>query len=84
MKEQKCIHSIPISEKYMLSIREASEYFSIGIKSMRRLAENNLGKCAVFINSKYYIVRPLFEEYILKFAENDSLEITQVEETTTE
>ena len=27
---------IPVQEKYALTIREASEYFSIGIKKMRR------------------------------------------------
>ena len=36
---------IPVQEKYDLTIREASEYFSIGIKKMRRLAEVNLGRC---------------------------------------
>ncbi|MBP3204640.1 MAG: DNA-binding protein, partial [Lachnospiraceae bacterium] len=38
MKER----SLPISEKYTLTVREASQYFSIGIKAMRRLAENHL------------------------------------------
>ena len=28
---------VPISEKYMLTIREAASYFNIGIKNMRRL-----------------------------------------------
>ena len=32
-------NSVPISEKFTLTIREASEYFSIGLKAMRRLAE---------------------------------------------
>lgn len=27
-----------VSEKYMLTIKEAAEYFNIGIKKMRRLA----------------------------------------------
>ena len=31
------------SEKYTLLIKEAAEYFGIGIKRMRRLAENNDG-----------------------------------------
>ena len=34
---------IPINEKYSLTIQEASEYFSIGVKKMRRLAEDNVG-----------------------------------------
>ena len=33
--------SVPISEKYMLTIREASAYFNLGIKHLRRLAEEN-------------------------------------------
>lgn len=40
--------AIPISEKYMLTIKEASEYFNIGIKNMRRMAEENTGFYAVF------------------------------------
>lgn len=40
--------AIPISEKYMLTIKEASEYFNIGIKNMRRLAKQNTGFYAVF------------------------------------
>ena len=39
---------IPVQEKYALTIREASEYFSIGIKKMRRLAEDNLGRFAIY------------------------------------
>ena len=27
---------VPINEKYMLTIKEASEYFNIGVKKMRR------------------------------------------------
>ncbi len=32
--------TMPVSEKYMLTIREASVYFNIGVKKMRRLAED--------------------------------------------
>ena len=35
---------IPISEKYMLTINEAAAYFSIGVKKLRRMAEDNEGK----------------------------------------
>ena len=55
---------IPVQEKYDLTIREASEYFSIGIKKMRRLAEDNEGKFAVTMGSRYLIVREKFEKYI--------------------
>lgn len=45
--------NIPINEKYMLSIREASDYFGIGIKNMRRLAENNTNKFALYFGNRY-------------------------------
>lgn len=56
--------AIPISEKYMLTIKEASEYFNIGIKNMRRMAEQNTGFYAVFLGNRYLIVRKKFEEYM--------------------
>ena len=34
---------ISYRERYTLSIKEAALYFNIGIKKMRRLAEENLG-----------------------------------------
>jgi excisionase family DNA binding protein len=33
----------------MLTINEAAEYFNIGIKKMRRLAEENKGSFAIFM-----------------------------------
>lgn len=55
---------IPICEKYMLTVREAAAYFSIGIKKMRMLAENNEGSFAILMGNRYLIVRPHFEAYI--------------------
>lgn len=55
---------VPINEKYMLSIREASEYFNIGVKKMRRLAEDNLGRFAVYSGNRYLIIRTKFEKFI--------------------
>lgn len=55
---------IPICEKYMLTVREAAAYFSIGIKKMRMLAENNEGSFAFLMGNRYLIVRPRFEAYI--------------------
>ena len=31
---------LPVSEKYMLTIKEAAAYFNIGIKKLRRIAED--------------------------------------------
>ena len=66
--------SIPINEKYMLSIREASDYFGIGIKNMRRLAENNTNKFALYFGNRYLIVRNLFEAYIMECLNNGGME----------
>lgn len=60
---------IPVSEKYLLTIREAAVYFSIGIKKMRRLAEDNLGGFAVFSGNRYLINRTKFERFIEQSSE---------------
>lgn len=67
--------AIPISEKYMLTVKEASEYFNIGIKNMRKMAEENTGAYAIFLGNRYLIVRRKFEAYM------DSLTIGEEEET---
>ena len=60
------------SEKYTLLIKEAAEYFGIGIKRMRRLAENNDGDFSFYAENRYVIIRPKLEEYLLKKAERRS------------
>lgn len=67
--------AIPISEKYMLTIKEVSEYFNIGIKNMRKMAEQNTGAYAIFLGNRYLIVRKKFEEYM------DSLTMGEEEDT---
>ena len=64
----------PIKDKYMLSIKEASDYFGIGIKLMRRLAENHLSEFAIYLGNRYLIVRPRFEEYVLEHMANGGKE----------
>ena len=61
--------TLPVSEKYMLTIKEAAAYFNIGIKKMRRIAEDNLGTVAVLCGNRFLIVRPKFEEFILNSSE---------------
>lgn len=56
--------TMPVSEKYMLTIREASVYFNIGVKKMRRLAEDNTGRFAVFSGNRYLIIRTKFEKFL--------------------
>ena len=55
---------IPVSEKYTLTVKEAAAYFNIGVKRMRRLAEENTGRFAVYSGNRYLIIRTKFEEFI--------------------
>ncbi len=56
--------NLPLSERYVLSIKESAAYFNIGIKKMRRLAEENLGFFAVVSGNRYLILRTKFEEFL--------------------
>jgi excisionase family DNA binding protein len=57
---------LPISEKYSLTVREAAEYFGIGIKRIRRLAEDHIGAFSVYNGNRYPIIRADFEQYLKK------------------
>ena len=43
---------VPIWEKYTLTIEEASKYFRIGEKKLRKLAEENIGLMSIFWTQK--------------------------------
>ena len=58
------MYEVPLGEKYTLSIKEAAVYFNIGIKKMRRLAEENMGGFALISGNRYLIIRTKFEEYL--------------------
>ena len=56
---------IPYWEKYMLTLREAAEYFHIGEKKMRQIVDENMD--ANFLlesGNRIMIKRKLFEEYL--------------------
>ena len=58
-------NEIPYWEKYMLTLREAAEYFHIGEKKMRQIVDDNLD--ANFLlesGNRILIKRRLFEEYL--------------------
>ena len=57
---------LPISEKYSLTVREAADYFGIGTKKMRRLAEDHLGTFSAYNGNRYLISRADFEQYLKK------------------
>lgn len=52
------------AELYTLTVKEAGLYFNIGIKKMRKLAEDNLGIFSVLSGNRYLIIRTKFEEYL--------------------
>ena len=55
------MYEVPLGEKYTLSIKEAAVYFNIGIKNMRRLAEENMGVFALVSGNRYLIILTKFE-----------------------
>ena len=58
-------NEIPYWEKYMLTLREAAEYFHIGEQKMRQIVDENMD--ANFLlesGNRIMIKRKLFEEYL--------------------
>ena len=56
---------VPIWERYTLTIEEASKYFRIGEKKLRRIAEENKGANWVIMNgNRVQIKRKLFEKIV--------------------
>lgn len=58
--------SVPLGEKYLLTVKEAAIYFNIGQKKMRRIAEDYIGDLAIFCGNRYLIKRKKFEDFIDK------------------
>lgn len=58
--------SLPVHQKYLLSIKEASEYFSIGVKKLRVFAGSH-PDLVIFHGNKYLILREKMEEYLASF-----------------
>ena len=56
---------IPYWEKYMLTLREAAEYFQIGEKKMRQIVDENMDANFLLTSgNRVMIKRKLFEEYL--------------------
>ena len=56
---------IPYWEKYMLTLREAAEYFHIGEKKMRQIVDENMDANFILTSGNWVMVkRKLFEEYL--------------------
>lgn len=58
------MNDIPMSEKYTLTIKKAAVYFNIGIKRLRKLAEEHVGEFAIICGNRYLIIRTKFEEFL--------------------
>ncbi len=58
-------NEIPYCEKYMLTLREAAEYFHIGEKKMRQIVDENMdAKFLLESGNRVMIKRKLFEEFL--------------------
>ena len=47
------------ADKFLLTIREASLYFGIGEKRLRRIAENNEGEFVLMNGNRILFIRPV-------------------------
>ena len=57
--------NIPYWEKYMLTLREAAEYFHIGEKKMRQIVDENMDANFLLTSgNRIMIKRKLFEEFL--------------------
>lgn len=57
--------NIPYWEKYMLTLREAAEYFHIGEKKLRQIVEENIDADFLLTSgNRIMIKRKLFEEFL--------------------
>lgn len=59
------MEKVPVWEKYMLTIQEASAYFNIGDKKLRKLIDENKDADYIMTNgTKHLIKRKLFEKFM--------------------
>ena len=56
---------LPWWEKYTLTLEEASDYFGIGEKTLRRFIKEHQNERFIILNgTKIYIKKKMFEKYI--------------------
>lgn len=56
---------IPVWEKYVLTIEEASRYFGIGVNKLRRIVDENQDAAFVLRNgNRNEIKRKMFEQFV--------------------
>lgn len=56
---------MPFSQRYCLNVKQASEYFGIGEKKLRRIIDDNINSGMIVQNGiKYLIKRERFEQWL--------------------
>lgn len=55
---------VPIWEKSNLTLEEASEYYNIGVKKLKELANSENCGFVLWVGNKRLIKRKQFDEYI--------------------
>lgn len=70
-KEGITMEEISLEQKFTLTIKEASVYFNVGQKKLRRLAEplddaGTLPYYVVWSGNRFLIIRHLFEKYLME------------------
>lgn len=61
---KKSVPFVPLCEKWLLSIEEASIYFGVGQNRLAKLALQDGCKFVVFVGAKKLIKRKKFEEFL--------------------
>lgn len=49
--------TLEYKDKFLHTIREASQYFNIGQKALRHMAENHIGYLAGYESNRYLVIR---------------------------
>lgn len=58
-------NKVPLWEKYALTVNQATEYFNIGERKLRKLIEDNEDAEFVLMNgSRVLIKRAMFEKFL--------------------
>lgn len=56
--------SIPISEKYLLTLEEAAAYFNVGEKKLKEMTDGDNCPYVLFCENKRLIKRVKFQNYL--------------------
>lgn len=57
--------SVPIKDKYMLTVKEATQYFNLGENKLRQIVEEHKGDSFIFYNGQRLLIKRKQFEKIL-------------------